>query len=767
MNRRPPSRRPAFRPWSGALPALALTAAVLAWAPAPAEAVFGNATLASSSPTLLTDYAYDPAISASGDYTAFAGSVSSAPGIYRKSLLGGALELVAGGDAGAPSISADGRYVSFTTSADPVSGAALGCSQVYVRDMSIPASAAGAYTLASALDQSAQALTYAGSGQADCPGGGAAAADRVALSGDGRRVAFTVIGESDLTGAAGVTDTPPNQIAVRDLDTQRTTLVSVTRASLGSAPQPVPGGAAVSSGIVEHNVSVGITQVDLPISGSTAALSPDGSTVAWLGVNIPAQAPVTPAPADGQEHAQYGVLDGPNDYTNEYVEPLWRRIDDGPTAPTRRILGGDDPQAPGCPPACRGPLDLAWNPVATGQQVGSTLSLFGSIIGVGGSSSVPFTDLLDAWTPQLSADGERVAVLSSAPSYGAEPDFGLGGIQAAGNTNLFVVSMQPGLSRAQALTRVTDWASIDFRNAALAGGIDDLAIAPDGSRVAFVTQRVAFPLAPPALITPPPSRSGAQLYEADLRAGTLALVSSGYDGQPADGSIQSPSFSGDGNALAFASSADNLVYGAVNEGSNTFVIRQLPTVSVPGEQSVAAQPPNAAVLPEWRISATVHPGPAGSLLLDASVPGAGVLNVKASIATAAASANADSSRRRRRSRDASKRALKRTKPAHHKARASSAAVAQIRKTVAAAGLIELRLKPASRYSSLVRSRDGLYATITISFSSARHPALTQTLAGSFRASAQARKAAHKRTPSRSRPRSRPRIHREAAKAQRR
>jgi WD40-like Beta Propeller Repeat len=722
------------------LAALALAAA-LAATPASAGASFGGAALVSSSPTLLTDYAYNSATAGGGGYVAFVGSVASVPGVYRKNLLTGALDLVAGHDAGAPSISADGRYVSFTTSTDPLGGNPLGCSQVYVRDMGTPITAADAYTLASALDQSSQALTYAGSGQSGCPGGGAAAADRVALSSDGRRVAFTVIGRSNLTGAVDQTDTPPNQIAVRDLDTQRTTLVSVTRASLAGAPQPVPGGAAISAGILEHNVSVGISQVDLPISASTAALSPDGTTVAWLGVNIPDQAPVTPAPADGQDHAQDGFVNGPNDYAGEYVEPLWRRLADGSAAPTRRILGGDDPLAPGCPPACSGPLDLAWDPVAANLLTGgaTTTSVFGSIIGVGGTSSTPFTDLLDAWTPQLSGDGQKVAVLSSAPSYGSEPDFGLGGLQSAGNTNLFVVDMRPGLSRAQALTRLTDWASIDFRNAALAGNIDDLTIAPDGSRVAFVTQRVAFPLAPPALITPPPSRSGTQLYEADLRAGTLALVSNGYDGQPADGSIQSPSFSADGNTLTFASSADNLVYGAVNQGSNTFVIRQFATATVAGQQSVAAPLPNAPVLPEWRISATVRPGPDGSLLLDASVPGAGMLSARATRTTAAVAAGAS-----RRSHKASRRRPR-------KARTSNSSLLALAHTTASsAGVFELRLKPASRYLSLIRSHDGLYATITISFTAARHAALTQKLAGSFHQLVQASQAKRKHRPAKAR-----------------
>ncbi len=141
------------------------------------------------------------------------------PGIYRKDLETGALDMVAAGDAGAPSISSDGRFVSFTTTAtDPASGSGQQCSSVYVRDMSVPAGQPGAFTLASALNGTTAGLAYGGSATAGCPGGGSAAADRVALSADGSEVAFTVVGASDLTtGAGGPVTTPVAQVAVRDL----------------------------------------------------------------------------------------------------------------------------------------------------------------------------------------------------------------------------------------------------------------------------------------------------------------------------------------------------------------------------------------------------------------------------------------------------------------------------------------------------------------------------------------------------------------------
>src|SRR5262249_1829730 len=156
----------------------------------------------------------------------------------------------AGADAAAPSISADGRYVSFTTRAalDPVDDTQPNSEDVYVADMAVTPPT---YELASALDGSAQAMS-----------GSSTAAPRVALSGDGRKLAF-------LNSADG------GQIYLRDLDTDQTTLVSVARDPVTGAMEPgvpVPGGGVMNA-----------------FAG--AALSADGSTVAWVGAHLPAQVP--------------------------------------------------------------------------------------------------------------------------------------------------------------------------------------------------------------------------------------------------------------------------------------------------------------------------------------------------------------------------------------------------------------------------------------------------------------------------------------------
>ena len=513
------------------IPSALLALAALAWG-----AMFAGSALAAYEPFALVagspalrlqaDYAYDAAISANGEYVAYTGSIASQPGVYRTNLVTHEVQVVAlGPDTGVPSISANGQYVSFTTDENPLTGKPAGeCSSVYVRDMSKRAEAstdseeAGAYTLVSAKNASSESLTYA---QPTTTGQlcGAAAAYRVAISGDGREVAFTVLSESDLAGP----QTPADQVAVRFLDTQQTELVSATRASLEGAgePQPTAGGAALAG----PSTKTSALFARVPTSASTAAISADGSTVAWMGIDVQEQTDLTtppPAPSTGA-------------YADEYAEPLWRRIAADSRATTRGVLAGGDASARECPPSCTGGLDLLFN-----QGVEVTSPLLGPILGSflspqGFTATGTGADPLDVVTPQLNADGLTVALLSTQPTYGEDPVYPNGEAPPP-TANAFVVSMTPGLSRSQAITRLTAWASLNLKDVALAGPIEEIAISPDGTQVAFITARVAFPLAPPALITPPLSQAvSGQVYVADLPAGTLEYISQGYEGEPANG----------------------------------------------------------------------------------------------------------------------------------------------------------------------------------------------------------------------------------------
>jgi len=741
--------------------ALAAIAIWSCWLAASAEASFTSFRLASSDPQLKlqADFAYEPAVSANGRYVAFVGIVASKAGIFRKNLQTEELAAVALGRAiGGPSISADGRYVSFTAAEDLTTGApsADGCTQVYVRDMELgparPASQEalgtvnGAYELASVPVQATEPrpIAYEGAGEEGCPGGGSTAARAVALSADGRKVAFTTIGRSDLTAGAqelarGATPTPPLQVAVRDLQAGRTTLVSATLNSISAAsrgesvPQePVPEGAAVA-GVPQGRVFPGLHGKETRLgeeAASTAAISADGTTAAWMGIDVAAQAPLTRAPRVG--------------YPAGYAEPLWRRIADGPGAPTRRVLAGDDPSAAGCPPECPGGLDLAWDPqvpeptlLPQGPQYGSYVAQFFQGFPEGSPEIV---------TPALSADGSRVAIVSTQPDYGRLPDFGRLDPTKAPTTNAFVVNMEPGLTRGQAIARLTEWASPDFSNA-VNNPIRNIAISGDGTRVLFTTARNAFPLAPPTLITAPVTQlqPAVQLYEVNLLAGSLALVSQGYDGEPANredpvGGIRSAALSADGRVVALASGSSNLAYGMVNSGSAVLVTEEEDSAAQAGHQSVSALPAQASAETTWQISATAHPARDGSLLIDVSIPGAGVVSASASapVPVTAAYANGPHSKRSGTSssgrtasgRTASSTRGRRAVRGTRRAGPTTIAVRQVARAqlqAGDAGVVELRLAPAAAYRPLANEGDGLFATVLITFSSPGHARLTATL----------------------------------------
>ena len=92
-------------------------AMMLALAQSASADVFGPISLVSENPVQQAEYAHDSVISSDGHYLAFDGSFGGKIGVWRRDLQSGTVEEVAPGDAERPSISADGRYISFTTTA--------------------------------------------------------------------------------------------------------------------------------------------------------------------------------------------------------------------------------------------------------------------------------------------------------------------------------------------------------------------------------------------------------------------------------------------------------------------------------------------------------------------------------------------------------------------------------------------------------------------------------------------------------------------------
>ncbi len=699
------------------------------------------------------EYGHDAAMSADGRYVAFDGSVGGVTGVWRRDLQSGAIEQVAGGDAALPSISADGNEISFTTNegdslpevsherpdADPRPEAV----NVYVRDMANSPAGAAAEEAARAPGERAFLIVSAPSGSSEplrytapptqATAQGSYAAGRSAISADGSEVAFVTTAISNLVayptleaeerarGETPAPHTPAGQVVVRYLQTDTTELVSRCRSGCepGAAEALVAGAAAVGEADFPGHPAAG--------GGPGASISADGSTVAWLGTNIAAQAPTLAA-----ERLE-----------PEYREPLWRRLPAGATQ-TVRISGGGDPANPACgasgetapssPPSladpCQGPFVLEH--AAGGGEPGGLWK------GKSAGNS----------TPQLSEHGNVVAFLAQARLVSEGSDFGRG--EGGQESDVYVANMEPGLSRVQALTPLSEVGPPDI--GAESDPVGDLAISPDGGEVAFTSVRTFFPLGSPALISPPLAVPGiSELYDADLREDTITRVTHGLAGgaseqphetlslseeDPYEDSLArslgafSPSFSGDGNTLVFTSTASNLVYGDGNtpaltgaplrpsggpgDGSDVFAVSRARFVPQPVAQSVAA-PPAVNTSPAWLLGAEALSRADGSVLLYVEVPGAGALHAAARATVLV------------------------TTPARHGRRAGRARREVLMRTVASTSararggeLLTLRLALAKPYASLALGSGGLSAVVTVSFDAAGEPKLGQTLAATFR-----------------------------------
>jgi hypothetical protein len=740
--------------------ALALLTTLLA--ASGAMAAFTAPLLLSGTPQLQFENASAPALSADGRYAVFQGALADIRGVYRRNLQTAEVEQVAGGDASdpeepcnteddplaacdaaAPSVSADGRYVAFTTTADlePLKdgrgepSADQGCPEVYVRDMDKQPGEPGAYTLASALDGSETGIVFVGPcspSQLHLVMAGAQAAPGVAISADGRHVVFTVLSVSNLARgpdcpeatplAECAPETPQSQVAVRNLETNATTLVSATPEG-----QPTPGGGAYPSGDSESTVygadPASSEYGDQP-TGSSAAISADASTVAWLGTNVPDQVPS--ATEIGAEHPGLGNL--PPGFE---VEPLWRRVADGSSAVTERLL------------AAAG-LDFYFSPAAE-----VTFAVVdGSLLGM--QSSVYFP-------PVLSADGRTVGMIANAPLPSSEGSWTLANISEL-PTDAYVARVPEDPASPPQVTALT--ATPDFA-AGLAAiwPVKDIAISPDGSRVAFDTGRSQFALPALAFTSQPFANLShvAETFEADLTRGTLERVSSTYSGSEPNGAAGLLAFSGDGQELAFASGATNLFFGDGVPASEVYLVDETPPASSAAPQVLRAAPNAPPPSPEWTLDATATAQADGGVIVQASVPGAGTLVASAAAQlSAAALRSASYARPRRRaasrpprrhgsgaatrgarsSRVRGSRARGRT---HRPRRRGGGGVSIPPRTVARAAVaagdasvLTLRLSVLPRYRALLTHGPGLYALVRVSFTAAGHAQLAQEIPVTFR-----------------------------------
>jgi WD40-like Beta Propeller Repeat len=543
-------------------------------------------------------------------------------GIFRHGLAPGKLELVADGDlydsslnlvrkgAQAPAVSADGRYVAFSTQQALDRGDTNDAVDVYVRDMDLDPGAPGAFTLASALDNGDVAPAYDGAA-------GTRSSPRTAISDDGRRVAMFTTAASNLPSGGAGTPTPAGQVIVRDLDSRRTTLVSQTTSG-------APAGGAPPS--------------------SEVAISGDASVVAWSGT----------ARAD-QTRLVGGEAPGP--------ALLWRRIADGPSAPTRRVTGAGDPDDPGCPPG--GAMTSASAPVAGPCD--------GPLVNDPNAGYGPFA---------LTGDGTRVAFTADAAPRAAI------GAESPGRMDVFLADMHPGLSRkagTQELTREGQ----DKNDRATSTDIVGIGMSENGGEIALTTQRTRFLLSPPTLI----GSAGAtvdnqEVYVIDVGAGTIEVAVHGVGGARASGNDTptQPTLSADGSRIGFSSNATNLIVGDGNSAPDAFVVDRTVETGRALEQRTTVAPQPTLVIPDWVMRATATTHSDGKIAVVAVVPGAG--RVQATATTKA---------RPRKARRAARRVTRKTGSAD------------------GPGAITVVLKVPRRDRALARRRHGLTVAVSVRY----------------------------------------------------
>lgn len=708
------------------LPGAALAAlGLLASAPA-ARAEFTQASLLSGTSQQQFEHASDPALSEDGDYAVFRGSLAGVPGIYRRDLQSGAIEPVAvetqpgapaqegvpdATGASAPSVSANGQYIAFTTTGDldPAEPPAQegepatdrGCPEVYVRNMYIAPDRPGAYTLASALDESDEGIALEGCSSGS---GGAQSTPNGAISAEGEYVVFTVFSPSNLRPEAGspcpstTGPTPPSQVAVRDLQTRATTLVSVT-------PQgcPTPGGGAYPSAASESR-NAG--------ADASAVISADASTVAWLGTDVGEQVPT----AKQEIEAGFKGEGGRSGESGE-VEPLWRRVANGSNATTRRLLGDAG-------------INLYFRSFLTEPAV------FGGafVDSSGGLPSVPIA---------ISKDGRTVATLANAPTPAAEAS--AMELEATPDTDAYLVQVENETAppRVTPLTATPDYLP---RFSPRTEEVSDIALSPDGTHVAFDTARTQFVLPTLTDISPPSAFTEVpETYEANLQAGTLQRVTLTYDGAEPNGPAYTLALSADGSQIAFTSQATNLFYGDSLRESEVYLAAEAQAATQVASQEVGPLPAPPLPTPEWLLSATVQAQAGGRALVRAQVPGAGTLAAAAGAELPASAGAAVKPRRGRaahakagrRARTAGRRRGASPEKSARRPRLSTRTVASAKKTSAAAGELELEISLGSTYRKLAAAQDGLYTAVRVTFAAPGHKTLSEEVPVTFHRSASA------------------------------
>jgi hypothetical protein len=639
-----------------ALTTLTLVFASVAGAAWPTGASLVSGSMTAASPYQSSSNALGQIVSDDGRYAVFFSASSalspSAPngGLFRKNLQNDAAPLdvvvavpapVAGIQCGVTgtsyfATSANGRYIAFASGENGLTASdSNNRRDVFVRDMSV-AVGPGAYELASAPDGSTAGATYAladggGSGLtippeqnclygADLPG-------PHAITNDGKKVLFTNSAFTNIAHVSAGNSTAPGQLFVRSVSPAAPATELITKIAYNFS-YSIPGVTDPVQAIGDPLPDQEYFDTDPNTSARTAplaAISGDGSAVTWAGPFARNQA--------AYHRGENVVNSGLGSY--DKVNYLYRRIADGASATTRRVVSWSDVDDFNCDPNLFS-YDFVQDPVNSSETA------------CAGPVSDEGLTLSDARVPQITDNGRRVFFLLDERAR-----FLIGPTSGYPN-DMVTADMTPGVSRKAGFRYLTQ-ATISA--GAYPDAIQSFAVSGDGKQVAFITTRRDF--SSTGLIQTgavPATNNLAAVFEIDgSGAGGFTGAPIEWIARPTGGTDviadlgASLSFNRNGNTLVF-SSADQTFYAGHNAFQQVLCVKKggtcgaavaapAPTVEIssPINSSTLSSPQGASysaadatsVTCQWDSETVLNPCPSSPLPLKTLSVGSHTFSVTA------------------------------------------------------------------------------------------------------------------------------------------
>ncbi|MBD2329048.1 Calx-beta domain-containing protein [Alkalinema sp. FACHB-956] len=494
------------------------------------------------------------------------------------------------------SISADGRYVVFTSSVDNlVSGDANGVTDIFLRDVTLPSSNPNAIQLVSRTTSG-----NAGNGASSTP----------MISGDSNFIVFT---SSSSNLVAGDTNNQAD-IFLYDRSTGTIQLVSKVGATLanGASANPVISNdgqyvvfTSTASNLVANdnnnaqdvflwNRSTGTIQlVSKTVSGSSGNAASANATISANGQYVVFTSTASDLTAGDTNNAQdvfafntqTGVVTllstggsgiGDDDSFNPVISDDGRYV--AFVSDATNLVAND---ANGTQDVFRYDLQAASNPVAL-VSVNTS--------GTAGVTTGTFTTL-GSYSPTISADGNFIAFVSAASDLTTTTD-------TNGNApDVFIRNMQTGQ---------TSLVSVNSAGTGSGNGSGSVnpVISADGRYVAFVSTASN-------LVTGDTNGNIQDVFVRDTVTGRTRLISvDDLDIESGNAASNDPTLSRNAAYIAFTSNASNLVDDDLNRAADVFGTELKQTVSIVTQDGTAAEAGGDTGI--YRVSRT---DPAGELII--------------------------------------------------------------------------------------------------------------------------------------------------------